>query len=65
MGVSGTGMLVQRPIYETESFAAASAKCPLPDTAIPLFREVRYMHCKRDICTVLVIDTALHLRVLG
>ena len=63
--MSGTGTSVQRPIYETEPSAAASAKCPLPDTATPLFGEVCYTHCECDFHTVLVTDTALCLWVLG
>jgi len=63
--VSGAGTSVQRPIYETESLAATSAKCPLPDTATPLFGEVRYTHCERDLHTALVTAAALRLWVLG
>jgi len=65
MGVSGAGTSVQCPIYETELLAAASAKCPLPDTATLLFGEVRYMHCEHDLHTVLVTAAALCLQILG
>jgi len=37
----------------------------LPWISSPLFGEVRYTHCERDLHTALVTAAALHLWVLG